>query len=273
MVLLSRPIDRPLQPQVFARWLAPGRQLLAVGLLLPADEDLAVVVPLALSRSSGSSAARLRDLSSVPSLFIELAGAFRPPDRVPKGASGNGRQVTNIATAALGQLEGTSVLGLDELRAAGGSFAGAVAAAEALPDAAELGFAAFTWRGKSPGRMARWLGLDARLWLMGVELDARDPTRLYFPTRFAAGGPPPAVIDHDDLLYCQVDRRHAPDFDRAQIREGDPIAQTGWAGARALSAELGLAAATAAIVDDAQDCFHAELYGPRPNVDRWVLVV
>lgn len=277
MVLLAQPVPRNPRTSFFARWLAPGRELLVVGLLLPRGAAPQVVVPLASRRDASPPV--VHDPADVRSLFSDLERAFEEPIPPPAGG-GDGPPIRLEGGGAVlyeppdPRVVGTIARSVEELEAMGPEWAVACAVAAALPDAGELDFAVFRSTAKEPGRIARFFGNEASFWVMAIELSPREPERLFFPTRFAAGGAPAELFEGTDSLYCQ-----APDARFPAVEPRPPLLDIpaprdpsvgSFVGATSHRREQELLARNARVLHATQHVHCCDLYEPRPNRDRWV---
>jgi hypothetical protein len=205
MVALSHAIHRSIAPSYFARWLKPGRELLVVRLVLPALNDLQVVVQLGTRRDAPPP--RLRDVRRV-NVFGYLEHAFEYDfHALPRGSGGSGSNGSRpsqlpLFSGARPILEGRAFSSLDALREAGIEWAGAAAVAEKLPRSEELEFAAFR-ACKKNSLITRLLHGGLNCWQMAVEFSPRAENRLYLPTCFAGGAAPAQEVSFYEELYCQ----------------------------------------------------------------------
>lgn len=278
MVLLAQPVPRPPRTSFFARWLAPGRQLLVVGLLLPRGPGQQVVVPLGSRRDAPPPV--IRDPAPLRALFDELERAFEEPAPPPRGAGGGSPPIRFEGSGAVlysppdPRVVGRLARSVEELRAMGPEWAGACAVASALPDADAHDLAVFRSTTKAPGRIARFFGNEASYWVMAVELSPREPDQLFFPTRFAAGSAPAELFEGTDSLFCSCPAERVPSVEPRPPLSDVPSPRDPSVGYFASCPnhvrERELLARNGDVLHAAERVRCCDLYEPRPNRDRWV---
>lgn len=278
MVLLAQPVPRPPRTRFFARWHAPGRQLLVVGLLLPRGPGQQVVVPLASRRDAPPPV--LHDPAPLRTLFEELERAFEEPAPPPRALGGGGPPIrfegsgTVLTSPPDPRVVGRLARSPAELFAMGPEWAGACAAASALSDADAHDFAVFRSMAKAPGTIARFFGNEASYWVMAIELSPREPDQLFFPTRFAAGSAPAERFEGTDSLFCPCPAERFPSVEpRPPLSDVPPPRDPSvgyFVPCASHAREQELLARTHGLVHAAERVHCCDLYEPRPNRDRWV---
>ena len=231
MVALSHAVGRPFAPVFMVRWLERGRQLLVVRMVLPAVEGLAVVLELDIDRAQPPP--KLRDVQRVEVFeYVDqkFERAFRDRAALDLGIESDHRPPdAPFLRPARPPLDGLAVPTLEALCTAGPAWSTAGAAARYLPDASELGFAAFCIR-SAPSWVTRRFRGTLNQWQMAVEFSPRFRDNLFLPTRIAEAPAPLSQVQHYEELYCMtsfgptaVPRADQPRSRRHMLREPIPI--------------------------------------------------
>jgi hypothetical protein len=271
MCIFSGSVDSVSKTSIFARWTAPGRQLLVYSMSVAATSDVAMVLPLPVPVGSGEDAISFVDLSASPTFFEQLAALF-PVSRAPRPQSPSLSASPSAALAvhAVGDFEASFVPGASDFDRLDPRFRLSDGVLAALPAYADWGFCVFKLRAASAGGGGR----ERTYHPMALKLPMRDPSRLFFPTVHVHDGAVHAEATYDHVLYAQTPAA----LGEAVRLEGDdgPWARspTTVACAAAAARKGGASPITTALpwLDPGARVQRWELRGESPNVDVYAHV-
>ncbi len=197
MCCFSGKVKHVSETSIFCRVGPAGNQVVIYSMVLEAEQDLAMVLPVPVAEERDEASVRFLDLSGYADFFPKLDRAFpaprsRFPESDPFGAAPAGGATLRVES--VGSFEASFVprvadfLRLDErFRIPPETWAD-------LPQFADHGFVVFKLKA---GR--------ARVHPMGFAFPTRDRAKLTFPTVHIHDGAvhPRARFDH--ALYCQSD--------------------------------------------------------------------
>lgn len=242
--LFARPV-RVSRTRILARSVDAGRQRLAYGMDLDTQQELAMVLPLPVVPRSGDDAVRFIDLSETPRMFDELDALF---DFAPSRAKGGLPRLQSRKTLVVHEV-GAFVASYVPTRADFERLDARFRLPDVLFDAvahyADYGFAVFQLKA---GKVT--------VHPMGLELPARSPDKLFFPTVHVHDGRFHAKATFDHTLYYQHPR--APNGPEIDTFGGDAVS---WA--KPTKTYAGMLDATRSVV-------RRTLRGSQPNVDTWI---
>lgn len=195
MCCFSGPVSKVEGTSIFARMMAPGRQLLVYELSLAADSAVAMVLPLPVPARSGEDAVRFVDLQTVPEFFSRLEALFAsPPLRAMSSALLLSANRAPLKVHAVGDFVASFVPSLADFSRLDARFRMPEGTLDRVPEYADWGFAVF--------QLAD-LAQSKKIHPMAFEFATREPQRLFFPTLHVHDG---ALHDHADYahyLYAQ----------------------------------------------------------------------
>ncbi len=173
--------------KIFARRAASGGQFLVYSMRYEAEQELAMILPLPTPESAREDAVRFIDLSGYPTFFEDLDDAF------PKPRGGRSLALrTPLAVHDVGSFEASFVPTLADFDRLDPRFRLPGTIWDSLPRYATYGFAVFKLK---PGAK------DVHP--MALEMETREPGRLFFPTVHVHDGSISPEADFDHALYCQ----------------------------------------------------------------------
>jgi len=168
-------------------------QVLAYGMDLAVEEEVAMVLPLPVPPGSGDDAVTFIDLHSSPQMFQQLAGLFVMPSR--SGSRSAMPTALGLAVHKVGSFVASYVPTRGDFVRLDPRFRISEELFAAVPQYIDYGFAVFQL---APGR--------STIHPMAFSFPTRDPDRLFFPTVHVHDGSvhPTAAFDHS--LYYQHPR-------------------------------------------------------------------
>ena len=196
--------------QIFARFVAPGRQALAYSMTVSARGPLAMILPLPVASGAGEDALEFVDLSGCPRFFHHLNQAF--PSPAPRGGFASralSAQPAPLKVHQVGDFEASFVPSIPDFERLDPRFRIEPTIWSQLPTYADYGFAVFQLRGFEAGErgfLARFRAPAPRtktVHPMAFVFPRRHPNTLFFPTVHIHDGEvhPRAAFDH--TLYAQ----------------------------------------------------------------------
>ena len=177
---------------IFARMMAPGRQLLVYELSLAAEAEVAMVLPLPVPARSGEDAVRFLDLKAVPEFFARLEAIFAPP--VLRSFAATEMSLETLEVHTVGDFVASFVPSLADFARLDPRFRMPAGTLDRVPDYADWGFAVFQLA--APGGAAK-------IHPMAFEFVTRDPNRLFFPTLHVHDGALHDGAEFAHSLYTQ----------------------------------------------------------------------
>jgi len=175
---------------MFARARAAGRQVLVYSMVMDADADLAMILPLPVARGINETDVNFFDLSPYADFFEDLEKAVRIwRDSRSKGAPQAGGPKPPLLVRNVGSFEASFAPTLADMGRLDPRFRLEPEVWHKLPIYKDFGFAVFKLRA----------GLK-RIHPMAFEFPRRDPKSLFFPTVHVHDGhsvPPHADFDHE----------------------------------------------------------------------------
>jgi hypothetical protein len=188
-------------------------------------DELAMVLPLPIAHDSSESAVQFVDLSSYPTLFVDLAKAFPDIYSYPKsrGIARQARlQQPKLEVHDVGAFVASFVPSPRDFDRLDDRFRLSPAVFEKREEYTDYGFAVFQLKPKK-----RWLGLSIgrqTIHPMAFTFPTRKPSLLFFPTLHVHDGndvPEHAPFDHslyfqsDKPLYFQSDKPLVSAFEKS----------------------------------------------------------
>ena len=246
MCCFSGPVERVERTRIFARFVAPARQLLVYQMKVAARAEVAMILPLPVPAGSPEDAVRFVSLEPYPHFFESLERAFPAPvsRSYSFALSGGIPQPAPLAVHQVGAFIASFIPTQADFARVDPRFRLPAAAFAAVPAYATWGFAVFQLRD---------VGADAReVHPMAFEFPTARPDALFFPTLHVHDGRahPRARFDH--VLYAQGSADES-------WRES-----AGWL-SKYVSATL-----VPGLVDVDSTARRRELVGDAPNTDTWL---
>lgn len=196
--MFSGRVERVDYTNIFARRLAPSRQLLVYEMKLDSKQDVAMILPLPVPPGSVDGAVRFHSLQDAPRLFEALDALF--PSGLPEGLRVRSRGRSSNALAPplevhkVGAFEASFVPSLADFGRLDPRFRIPEGTIEKVPAYADWGFAVF--------RLAATRGLAA-VHPMAFDFPTREPAKLFFPTVHVHDGHLPERARFSHRLYAQ----------------------------------------------------------------------
>jgi hypothetical protein len=235
---------------IFARMIAPGRQVLAYGMDLETTRELAMVLPLPVVPGSGDDAVRFIDLSATPRMFDELHALFEFQQVAARSKGGMARlaRQPTLVVHDIGAFVASYVPSRADFARLDERFRLPEVLFDAVPAYADYGFAVFQLR---PGNVT--------VHPMAFEFPSRSPDQLFFPTVHVHDGTFHATAKFDHALYYQHPACTEP---------GDTVPFTAFRGDAASWTRP--RKDYAGLVEVAWPMVRRQLRRRLPNVDTWI---
>ncbi len=278
MCCFTGPVSKVEGTSIFARMMAPGRQLLVYELSLAAEAEVAMVLPLPVPPRSGEDAVRFLNLKAAPDFFSRLETLFAPPQLRSLEQSLLAPRGEPLQVHAVGDFVASFVPSLADFSRLDPRFRMPQGTLDRVPDYADWGFAVFQLA--APKR-------QAKIHPMAFELQTRDAARLFFPTLHVHDGALHDGAEYAHFLYTQGGA--AEDSWEASFREDwqqptrvpddlfdAPPAAKGLLGKILPALPSGRRAQQAAtelmkqLVGDPATLRRRAIFGPYRNQDTWV---
>jgi hypothetical protein len=232
--------------RIFAR-LDAGTQQLVYAMSLSTPADVAMVLPLPVKRDRGEAALWFVDLAGYPTLFEDLERLMAPEAPLaaglPRGGWAPRAKRPTLAVHTVGAFDASFVPTLADFDRLDQRFRLPEEVWATRPEYAEFGFAVFKLR----------KGKKQSIHPMALRFDARDPSRVFFPTLHVHDGAVRDRAGFDHALYYQL-----PADSDAVHQRGDGDAER--------PAETSFTEAGTFIADRAKG-----LVDPAARIHRWTL--
>lgn len=241
MCCFSQKVDAVSGTKIFARASKDGRQFLAYSMLLKANSDLAMVLPIPTPAGVKEDAVKFISLKDYPAFFDDLARPFLTrgpkPGGIKDGGPGKLKVVEVGAFAASFVPTARDFARLDE------QFRIPQATWDTLPAVKGFGFAVFKLKKG-----------ESKVHPMAFEFPRADKNKLFFPTVHIHDGKihKTAVFDH--ALYCQVTTETV----------------LKWKESTKLAGEIVDLKKAAGLIDKDGHIYQLIIKGRKPNEDTWV---
>ena len=196
MCCFSKSVTFVRNTRIFARPLGGGRQAVAYQMNIGAPEDLAMILPLAVSRDPAiDKPLEFVNLEKYPGFFDDLAKGFPVP--LSKSLSRSDAPAAGaIEVEKVGSFDASFVPTAKDFTRVDERFRLPDGIWEKLGDYAEASFAVFKLREG-----------ETKIHPMAFRFHVRDPRHLFFPTVHIHDGKVHKTADFDHTLYCQVPAR------------------------------------------------------------------
>jgi hypothetical protein len=192
--MFSGRIERVDYTHIFARRLAPGRQLLVYEMKLDSQQDVAMILPLPVPPGSGDGAVRFHSLKDAPHLFVALGALFPLPVQARSRSRSSNAPAAPLEVHKVGAFEASFVPSLADFDRLDPRFRIPEGTIDKVPAYRDWGFAVF--------RLAATAGLAA-VHPMAFDFPTREPSKLFFPTVHVHDGHLPEHARFSHLLYAQ----------------------------------------------------------------------
>ncbi len=195
MCCFSGPVKHVAETSIFCRMGARGNQVVIYSMVLEAEQDLAMVLPVPVAEQRDEDSVSFIDLSLSPDFFPKLDRAFpRPKLRTSSSAPFASALDPGkpLEVQAVGSFEASFVPRVTDFERLDERFRLPDGVWEKLPQFADHGFVVFKLKA---GR--------TRVHPMAFAYPARDRTKIVFPTVHIHDGTVHPRADFDHSLYCQ----------------------------------------------------------------------
>lgn len=245
MCCFSGRVERVDSTNIFARMIAPARQLLVYEMKLEAKQDVAMILPIPVSPGSGEDEVRFRSLEQYPEVFEELDGLFRP-SLVERSMAAQAASIPLLAVHKVGAFDASFVPSLADFHRLDQRFRIPEGTIESVPTYRDWGFAVF--------RLAATRRLSS-VHPMAFDFPTREGGQLFFPT----------VHVHDGWLFERALFAHqlyaqglsdVPKWQHSSLPLGDVLARRKAEG----------------LFDLEAGASRLSMRGEHPNVDLWAAV-
>lgn len=225
--------------------------MLAYAMSFSADDELAMVLPLATTVGAGDDAVRFIDLSGYANFFDELDRVFPRPQaralsRGPRPAARE--QSLSLVVHEVGHLEASFVPTIADFKRLDARFRLPTSTWDSLPTHRTYGFVVVKL-GKSATKQ--------NMHPIAFEFPRRDASRLFFPTLHVHDGKVHKTAAFDHSLYAQL------------AVERESAWKEGWQPSMAPIAPLVDAARAQGLVDGNKQAYKFTVIGGHPNDDIW----
>lgn len=195
MCCFSRRVDFVSATRIFASPFASGRQVLVYSMRIGAPEELAMILPIPVTRGVSEDAVHFVDLQNYPAFFDDIESGFLRPAAALPPDSTRGSARTTLKVIEVGDFVASFVPQESDFDRLDPRFRLPADVWSKLRQYAMYGFAVFELK---PGR--------ARIHPMAFTFPSRLSGKLFFPTVHIHDGRfhPRARFDH--ILYCQPTR-------------------------------------------------------------------
>ena len=231
--------------KIFARFIAPNRQVLAYSMAIATSEALAMILPLPVPPGSAEDAVRFINLEGYPELFDDLRRGYPiPRSRSLPPAAG----IAALKVHDVGAFEASFVPNMADFSRLDPRFSIAPAVWAKLPAYADYGFAVFKLKTVTPRSQT--------IHPMALSFPTRRPDALFFPTVHIHDGRVHSYASFDHTLFCQ--------------RSGEEQAYQGWVRSSIRAAQFVKVDRAAGLIDGKRFCFRHRIRGSHPNRDTWL---
>jgi hypothetical protein len=244
MCCFSGRVQRVESTKIFARMIAPHRQVLAYQMKLAADAEVAMILPIPVPPRSPEDAVRFISLEAYPALFDDLDKAFPVSGFAPQPASMT-FQVKQLVVHEVGAFVASFVPSLADFHRLDPRFRVPAGTLDLVPIYSDWGFAVFQL-GATPGALAK-------IHPMAFEMPTRFD-QLFFPTVHVHDGTLPTHAEFGHELYAQ------------HVVTGP--GSSWWPAGPALRTVMDVERA-AGLIDPDATVAKLSMYGTRENVDTW----
>ncbi len=192
MCCFSRPVEFVRATRIFARPAADGHQVLIYQMEVGAPTELAMILPIPVSRGSGERAVKFVDLQHFPKFFTEMEDGFPQPVSLSAAGSDRGSR-GRLRVESVGNYVASFVPTVRDFDRLDPRFRLPAGVWDKLGVYADYGFAVFQLK---PGR--------AEIHPMAFTFPTALAGRLFFPTVHIHDGKAHRQANFDHLLYAQV---------------------------------------------------------------------
>ncbi len=248
MCCFSQPVKSVSRTRIFARGLTRGRQVVVYSMKYEAEQQLAMILPLPVSRPAAENSVKFLNLKEYPSFFKDMEKGFPPPK--PKldfggGFAGGGgfEEKPKLAVVDVGDYVASFVPTINDFGRLDEQYRIEPDVWLKLGDYKTYGFAVFQLKEKQgePHPMA-------------FEFLRANVKSLFFPTVHIHDGEVHPTADFDHVLYCQSTSMQS--LRAMSWRESPQLART-----------FMKVDKTQDIVNGLQHCYRLELKGQLKNED------
>jgi hypothetical protein len=244
MCCFSRRVQKVANTSIFARASKDGKQFLVYSMLLAANEDLAMILPIPTPKASKEDAVRFISLKEYPTFFLDMERPFvPPPPRGGKGKDKGGHEKPKLKVVEVGSYEASFVPTIKDFDRLDERFRLPKETWTNLPLYKDYGFAVFKLKKG-----------EHKVHPMAFEFPRRNRKQLFFPTVHIHDGKVHKTATFDHVLYCQI--------------SGEDVLS--WKESPRLAGSFMKIAKTGGIVDKDGHVYRLAIQGRKPNRDTWL---
>jgi hypothetical protein len=201
MCCFSGKVEAVKNTRIFARMGEHGNQVIVYSMTLKSREDVAMVLPIPVSKAKDAAPVQFISLLGYPNFFEQMARGFPVPDsfgpsRAAPAAAAAVPQTT-IKVEFVGAYEASYVPSIADFSRLDPRFVLPVGVWEKLPDYKDFGFAVFKLKKG-----------EAHVHPMAFSFPVARKDQIFFPTVHIHDGEVHKVADWDHMLYCQTNAEH-----------------------------------------------------------------
>jgi hypothetical protein len=201
MCCFSRPVKVVADTNIFARSSKDGRQFLVYSMRFDAAEDLAMILPIPVPKTTPDDAVKFINLEKYPDFFDDLRRGFPEPRALaPSRSGGKGPpppKAAPLPVVEVGDFVASFVPSVKDFARLDEQFRLPTDVWDKLPQYKEFGFAVFKLKkGNQPG--------EKKVHPMAFEFPRADGRKLFFPTVHIHDGTVKDKARFDHALFAQA---------------------------------------------------------------------
>jgi hypothetical protein len=247
MCCFSQHVEHVANTNIFARPSKDGRQVVVYSMMLKADKELAMILPIPTPKASKEDAVSFINLEKFPTFFDELKAGFPEPPRPRAKSDAKDLPLPlpepKLKVVEVGSFVASFVPTVKDFSRLDEQFRLPEGTWDKLPAYKEYGFAVFKLKKG-----------EQKVHPMAFEFPRADPRKLFFPTVHIHDGKVHERADFDHALYCQG-------ADTGMRWEESP---------RPASMFMTNIDKAQGIVDGKEHVYRKKLVGTYTNQDTWV---
>ncbi len=196
MCCFSQQVKRVSDTSIFCRMGSKGNQVVIYSMMLEANEDLAMILPIPVTDDRDESSVQFVDLSNYEKFFPMLDRAFPADNFGPFGAtdSKKPKAMLSLKVETVGSFDASFVPTRDDFDRLDERFRISSEIWDELPAYRDHGFVVFKLKAG-----------NAHVHPMAFAFPAKDRNSLVFPTIHIHDGEIHEEAEFDHTLYCQAD--------------------------------------------------------------------
>lgn len=199
MCCFSRPVKSVTNTRIFARDSEERAQFLVYEMKFSSNENLAMILPIPVPKSTPEESVRFINLEKFPAFFTEMESGFPQPrsGMGGMGMAGSFGGGAPLKVVDVGAFEASFVPTVDDFKRLDERFRLPAGTWDKLPQYQRFGFAVFKLK---PG--------NNKAHPMAFEFPRANPNRLFFPTVHIHDGQVHKKANFDHTLYAQFGENH-----------------------------------------------------------------